>query len=686
MNILKTTLVSGLVALTLTTPAYAQDSGTNGQVYEPAYFTQYAPRTALDMVSKIPGFQINEADSKRGLGNGGANILINGARIAGKSNPFDRLAAITAPNVVSIKIVDGASLDIPGLSGQVANITTNNTGVSGTWNWRPQFRKNLEANLFNGAVAVSGETGNLSYSVSLKSNAFRGGTNGPEQRFTPDGQVFETRDEDGQFYGDIPGISTTLTWKPKEDHIGNLNAEFNLFNFNGRVRSQHAAFGARGDNSQTLFSNGEDEWNAEIGGDYEFPLGAKHLNGKLKLIGFFSTEHSPSESRFDVFDPALGQTSGSRFARASDEGETIARAEYSWSQTQGRDWQFGVEGAFNYLDITSRLFLFNSANNNFEEDLSLTGATSRVEEKRTEATLTHTRTLSPKWDVQLSTGVEYSQISQTGGLVREFIRPKGFVSTTYKPNEDLIIRTKIERQVGQLNFSDFISSLSLQDNLNTAGNVNLVPEQKWLGEIEFDKDLGQGNNFKARFYGELISDLVDRIPIGIDGDAVGNIDSAQRYGVDFALTLKGEKWGYNGTQLDMFLDLRHSSVEDPVEFFTRRLNGDKKSFWRVNFRHDIPKTDWAYGFSINKFNPAPVFRITSIGIDTHSAPTTSFFIEHKNIFGLKVNAELFNLLGETEDFKQDVFTNRRDIGVLDFTENKIGNFGQIISINISGTF
>ena len=127
--------------------------------------------------------------------------------------------------------------------------------------------------------------------------------------------------------------------------------------------------------------------------------------------------------------------------------------------------------------------------------------------------------------------------------MREFIRPKGFVSTTYKPRENLTVRTKIERQVGQLNFSDFISSLSLQDDLNTTGNVNLVPEQKWLGEIEFDKDLGQGNNFKARFYGELISDLVDRIPIGIDGDAVGNIDSAQALRCRFCLDVKRRKMG-----------------------------------------------------------------------------------------------------------------------------------------------
>ncbi len=40
-----------------------------GTVYEPAYFAQFAPRNALDMVTRIPGFVITEQrGSARGLG------------------------------------------------------------------------------------------------------------------------------------------------------------------------------------------------------------------------------------------------------------------------------------------------------------------------------------------------------------------------------------------------------------------------------------------------------------------------------------------------------------------------------------------------------------------------------------------------------------------------------------------
>jgi len=129
--------------------------------------------------------------------------------------------------------------------------------------------------------------------------------------------------------------------------------------------------------------------------------------------------------------------------------------------------------------------------------------------------------------IQTSLGGEYSKLSQMSSASsvlnsREFFRPKGFVTATYKADETFSIRSKIEREVGQLNFFDFISSVNLTDNLDRAGNPDLVPSQSWLGEVEFDKAFGQGNTFKARFYGAQISDLVDRIPLGSDGDAVGS--------------------------------------------------------------------------------------------------------------------------------------------------------------------
>ena len=678
------------------------------KTYAPSFFAQYAPRTASDMVERIPGFQISSSDNKRGLGNGGANVLINGERISGKTSASIQLSRINAINVVRIEIIDGTSLDIPGLTGEVANIITKNTGLSGSWSWDPQIRKNLRPNFFNGSVTVSGEKGNLSYSARLRNHSFHFGNNGIEQRFIAGanlaggtlaggtlagGTLIETRDEDVQFYGDVPGIATSLTWKPAPDHTVNLNAAYNAVNTNSRERSQHTAViltPGKSDNNQTLFSSAEDEWNAEIDGDYEFPAGPEALGGKLKLIGYYRFEHSPTVSRFDTFaDTGVprGNISGSRFFRVADEAETIARAEYSWSKRKGSDWQIGIEGAFNYLDIVSNFLSLNAPNGTFVE-IPLPGSTSRVEEIRTEATLTHSRTLSPKWDLQVSGGVEYSEISQTGdnSQVRDFVRPKGFVSTTYKPSDSLKIRTRIEREVGQLNFFDFTSSVNFEAGLQSAGNSDLVPSQSWLGSLELDKDLDSGNTFKVKFFGELISDLVDRIPVGLTGDAVGNVESATRYGVELNATFKGDKWGAKGTQLDLELELGKSSLDDPLTGIARRLNNDEKMSWRIDFRHDIPSTNWAYGANINDEKNASSFRLTTVSKDIKTQPYMQAYIEHKDILGLKIRATALNILDQQDDFYREIYDTRRDIGNLDIIEIRNRPFGTGLRLNVSGTF
>ncbi len=690
MKSLKSALLGGLVAFTLNTAAHAIEADKKAQVFAPDYFNQYAPRTALDMVSRIPGFQVDSGDNgKRGLGNGGANVLINGNRISGKTNARDQLSRINAKNVISIEIVDGTSLDIPGLSGQVANVITKNTGVTGTWEWRGELRTGLEPNLLGGKATVSGEMGKLAWSFTAQNNPFRNGGRGLETLTDAANTVFETRFEDGQFYGDQPGVSADFTWKPRDKHIANLNLKYNQFNFNGRETSKRTAITTAGTTQETLFSNAEDEENGSIDIDYEFPFLKQSQNGKLKLIGYYRFEQSPTVSRFDIFDPNLGQTDGSRFFQFADEQELIGRTEYSWKPRADRDWQIGVEGVFNVLDIESSLLLLD-ANGDFVDE-PIEGATSRVEEKRAEATVTHSRKLSDKWNLQASGGAEYSQISQNTGLTRSFFRPNGFVSATYKPNDKLTITTKAERVVGQLSFFDFISSVSLQDNLDTTGNTNLVPQQSWNGEIEFDKNFGNGNTFKAVFYGRLISDRVDRIPVFDDvdptlivGDAVGNIDSAQQYGMNLSATVKGDKWGYKGLQLDLTLNLRNSSIEDPIQGFDRRINNDFKSYWAVDFRHDIPKTDWAWGLFADQFHQADNFRISTINDFTFAGPWGSVFIEHKDIFGMKAKFTVGNLFDASDDFRREVFDNGR-VNLL-HTEDRSREFDTTYRLQLSGSF
>ena len=112
------------------------------QVYTPADFARFAPKTAFDMLAQVPGFTIRQADQERGLGQASENVLINGQRIANKTGgALDELRRIAAASVERIEIVDASSLGIAGLSGQVANvIVAQQKAGGGQFEWRPDIR------------------------------------------------------------------------------------------------------------------------------------------------------------------------------------------------------------------------------------------------------------------------------------------------------------------------------------------------------------------------------------------------------------------------------------------------------------------------------------------------------------------------------------------------------------------
>src|SRR5215217_1008281 len=76
---------AGTTAPAADAPAAAPTVG-GPRSYAPADFARYAPRTALDMIQRVPGFTIRDAPQERGLGQASANVLLNGQRIGGKSD------------------------------------------------------------------------------------------------------------------------------------------------------------------------------------------------------------------------------------------------------------------------------------------------------------------------------------------------------------------------------------------------------------------------------------------------------------------------------------------------------------------------------------------------------------------------------------------------------------------------
>ena len=686
-----------ILLIAATTPVFATESATanvavkisenlepqtaNGrQIYEASQFARFAPQTALDMVSQIPGFQISQVSADRGLGEANQNVLINGQRITGKSNDArTALSRLPVSSVTRLEIADGATFNINGLVGQVLNVVTKSDALQGNFAWRPSFQSHTEANLLNGEVNLSGKLGKGDFTLGTSNNAaYRIAGVGNDVIRDGNGNLLQVREQLVQRQVDQPRIAGTYSFTSSGGSIFNANAALEFYE--SRLYRPYDVTAVGQPDFRELRTSREDEWNIELGADYEFGLG----NGRLKLIGFQRYEHSPFSNYyrrdFTTGAPSVGQ----RFDQTIDEGESVARAEYRWKSVQA-DWQISAEGAYNFLDSEAALFQLDSQGG--LNPVSVPNANSRVEEKRGQLLLSYGRPLSPSLSLQSTIGGEYSQIKQSGpnGLSRQFFRPKGFVTLAWNASPRLSISTKLERKVHQLNFFDFIASVDVQNSNDNAGNPMLVPPQSWLLNFEANRSLGAAGSIKLKIDAEAISDIVDRVPIGPTQEAPGNLPSAKRLRGEIIGSFVLDAIGFKGAKLDATLALQTASLRDPLTGEKRPISDRGRSYWRADFRHDVPGSDWAWGLSAEDSNQYGFYRLDYFGRDFQSGPLTSAFVEHKDVFGLKVRAQLSNLTSQNRQYREIFYVDRRD-GPIDFTRD--GKFGAELtySLSVSGTF
>lgn len=686
---LKSLLLGSLAVVALAGPAAASASeaeappaeGTARTAYVPADFAQYAPSTALDMVRRIPGFAIVRDDSgNRGFGQARGNVLIDGQRVSAKSNGAQAaLGRIAAARVVRIEVLDGTQLDIPGLSGRVVNVITDGEGkMDGTWRYKIRLRENLPPSLNEGSLTLAGAKGALSWSLEADSAPQRGADAGWRLILDGQGNLLEQRREDFTRVTDVVSLSGSLGWKPASGEIANLNAKIGVWEMDGKQISKTYPLG--GVEGRRLFRNAEDEWNAEIGGDYEFAAGP----GRLKFIGLARHEHSPFVDRFLMGGLDGSGLYASDFEQTVDEGEYILRSEYALTTGQGRDWQLSVEGAFNFLDAASRLQESIGGGPLIEVPLDL--ANSRVEERRGEVILSHSRPLSPKLNLQLSGGLEHSELSQTGDAEnkRNFTRPKGSGTLSWQQSETLKLVGKVERRVGQLNFYDFISSVNLDLGNGQSGNQEIVPNQSWRYSLEAQKDFGEWGAVTLRFIYIDLEDVVDQVPIGT-GAGPGNIDSAKAYAVETESTLKLARLGFTGAEVTARGRYYDTEADDPVTGIRRAINGHLIYDYNIELRQDVPSTDIAWGLVLEGFKQEPFYRISDAQLSGNDPPFLMAYLEHKDIAGMTGTVALGNLANQKDTYWRRVYAGDRN-GPLVRTEEYSRAFGPIFTVELKGTF
>ena len=653
-----------------------------GRVFTPDYFTQFAPRNALDMVSRIPGFTIDDGNNgQRGLGQANQNVIVNGERFSSKSDSLrEQLVRIPAADIIRIEILDGTALDIPGLSGQVANVVYKSNGTSGQFRWRAGFRPhNTEAQLYGGEISLTGSSGALDYTLSISNPNDRFGADGPTILTDAGGAVIE--EQYSKFSGkyDNPKAAANLAYDFGGDVKANLNLSYGADFLDLQI--PETATRPNGEVRTRSFINTEDGPEYELGGDIEFPLGP----GKLKLIGLERFERDNSFSELvDSFNDGRDPM-GFRFAQTDEIGERIGRFEYGWNMLQA-DWQVSGEAAFNRLSRASDLFELDGNGDFVRQDFA--AGTGGVTEDRYEAILSVSKQLTPKLSLQATGGAEYSKIEQTGSAAnsRSFQRPKGSLALAWKPKDDIDISLEVRRRVGQLSFGDFLASVSLQNENENGGNNALQPDQSWNVELEVNKGLGAWGSAKLQLRQAWFEDFVDFFPLENGGEGRGNIGSAERFHVEFNTTLKGEPIGFNGAQLELRAVKRWMSVTDPFTGLDRPFSQDLDRLLEMDFRHDIPGSDWAWGSGLFTNTNVPYSRRREVGRDYEGPTFVNLFVEHKDVFGLTVRGIWGNVLGARNKFDRTVFDGDRPGAPVLFNENTDRRIGPIFRLRVSGDF
>lgn len=651
---------------------------TPREVYAPDYFTKFAPLTAADMVSLLPGFEIRGGDGgERGFGQASLNILINGRRPSSKSSGANQiLRRIPADNVIQIEIVDGATLDIPGLSGQVANIVAKTGELSGSWNYALRFEEGSQPQLGDGGFSFSAKRGQLEAVASVNFGQFVFTEDGDETFFDANGDVSQDRVEKVGFNTQRPSLAVNLTLLRENGHVGNLNLSGNRRNENILLQETFSDRTSDALSGASVVENGEDRAGYEISGDYSFDIPTIGRNGRLKLIGLHGLQSRNEKSAFTFDDGAPGQIT-QLFLRDDTGTEYISRAEYSWKTGESSDWALSLEGAVNVLESETELS---------ENDGEVSETAVQVEEDRLQGNLSRSWALNDKTNLQASIGAEYSKIDDVldDQSASTFFRPKGLFSASYVLNEQWTLRGEIERSVGQLDFGTFVSTVSLAEGTASRGN-RTSPEQSWESELEIQRQNPTGLSGRASVFYNIIEDPIEQLLFEDGTQGPGNLDTnAEVYGIEGSLTwvlddmLKGLRLSVDGKLAD-------SSIEDTITQETRARN--RQTLWEydIQARWDIDGTPFAIEGELEQSRESDVLRIDEIRRKDLIRPEAELAFIHKDLLGMQWSVKLQNVLDFEFKRQRFVFDGTRNGAFLrrELTRRKRG---RRISIAVTDTF
>ena len=630
--------------------ANAQD-GANASssvvTYDREYFANLTTVTLLDMLQAVPGVPdiLNKNRQQRrggpgasnrgerGFGSGGDQILINGKRLAGKSNNIDdTLGRISAEQVERIELIRGAAagLDVQS-QGLIVNIimregqSTSTTFLqfkgeySGGHYFTPEF-----------LASHSGSRGSFEYNFSYERQNNDFFFDATETFFDPDGNQEAVRIVNGDFDRYGHNLNTNLGYEFEDGSRLRLNGLYEPSGVNGKETRDKST-----DTLRPVFWDADRDVNRwEVGGDYSRKFG---ILGNLKTL--FVINNTATDDTVNRFRGSNAERfEYTRDITIEDRSEKILRGSLIKTIFGDQTLEFGGEGAINTYDKAYDNFDREDANSDLIIDNS---DDVRIKENRYEVFINHSYNLSSSMLLQSSLITEFSKIIADTYQGETIIDNRNTSFTYLKPrvnfrynitNQDQF-RFLVEKKVSQLDFNNFVTRFDQQAQIFRFGNTNIRPEQTWdfaatyehrlpndAGSFEFeafyrkytdhistvdftqyyDFDLSPIDEVNAFFALNPDTGLRDYVDDNGEGYSAkqGNIPTAKAYGAKIKTNLRLGFIGVPNATLSVNYTYERRRAID--QFTLEERNFDRHSNHRVdvNFRHDVTQYQLAYGVEI----------------------------------------------------------------------------------------
>jgi len=593
---------------------------SNKIVYDQKYFQKFNITTAADALKRIPGveelsrgaedrFDPSNTNKKRGFGSSGTQILINGERQSSKSNNIIKtLERINAEALIRVEVIRGseAGLDVRS-EGVIVNIIVDasSSAGSGTWNSALRFLSSGNS-IWSGSGSWAKKIKNTDLVLGLERTSYMNSRMYDEFHVDKSQSILQYR------------LRETIEYEAKNRFNIDINSKINgkntirinaLLWFDGKENEPQLQqyFLPSDENKESFFKSidwdrGESNDGWEFGGDWEHQFNNIH---SFKLRTVFTKENEDQKDS-SYLDNTINLYENSRETNDRSESERIIRLSFNSFVGTGGSLEYGFETAYNELDRTFNLIYFDS--DLAQTDSGLINTAGKVEEDRYEGFFSYNFPLSKKIRAELAINYEWSEISQSGDvtLSREFQywKPRVDVKWDYKNNRQ--IRLNIERNVGQINFDDFIASYDEFEERIRAGNPDLQPSTSWEFKLEHEWRIpNDGGVITLKGLAAEIDGPVERIPIGKYA-GIGNLGTGKKKQARIDGSLRIDKILTGGVFRFMGY-LQSTEVLDPVTNIKRDFAWHKRWEYMLSIRQDVPGGRYSWGITYESQSQFNIF-------------------------------------------------------------------------------